>query len=143
MGVLCLRIRRIKRIIRANCPQRRSQFQSFVKRYGGEKSKKNERYREGKETERCWKCIDEVGKVSVSNGEIYSSIRACTFYLIQIKDIKSIYTNRALAYIKLGRYKKAVADCKNVIEYMEIFEKGDENKDLCFKAHLRKAHANK
>ena len=66
-----------------------------------------------------------------------------TFYSIQIKDIKSIYTNRALAYIKLGKYKKAVADCKNVIEYMEIFEKGDENKDLCFKAHLRKAHANK
>ena len=45
------------------------------------------------------------------------------FILIKAKDIKSVYTNRALAYIKLGKFKKAIKDCTNVIEYMEIFEK--------------------
>lgn len=29
-----------------------------------------------------------------------------------------MYTNRALAFIKLGKYKKAIKDCSNVIEYM-------------------------
>ena len=43
--------------------------------------------------------------------------------LFQIKDMKSIYTNRALAYIKLKKFKKAINDCTNVIEYMEVFEK--------------------
>jgi hypothetical protein len=37
---------------------------------------------------------------------------------MQIKDIKSIYTNRALAFIKLKKYKKAIKDCNDVIEYM-------------------------
>lgn len=40
------------------------------------------------------------------------------YFIIQIKDIKSIYTNRALAFIKLKKYKKAIQDCTNVIEYM-------------------------
>ena len=57
--------------------------------------------------------------------------------------MKSIYTNQALAFIKLGKYKKAIADCTNVIEYMECFEKSTDNKDVCFKAHLRRAVANK
>lgn len=38
-----------------------------------------------------------------------------TLSLEHIKDIKSVYTNRALAYIKLGKFKKAVKDCTNVI----------------------------
>lgn len=41
-----------------------------------------------------------------------------TVFFIKIKDIKSIYTNRALAYIKLKKYKKAIKDCTNVIEFM-------------------------
>lgn len=43
--------------------------------------------------------------------------------LEHIKDIKSVYTNRALAYIKLGKYQRAIKDCTNVIEYIELFEK--------------------
>lgn len=66
-----------------------------------------------------------------------------TLALQHIKDIKSIYTNRALAFIKLGKFKKAIKDCTDVIEYMEIFEKVEENKDLVFKAYLRRALAKK
>jgi hypothetical protein len=54
-----------------------------------------------------------------------------------------VYTNRALAYIKLKKFKKAIKDCTNVIEYMEIFEKIGDNKDLTFKAYSRRAMANK
>jgi hypothetical protein len=62
---------------------------------------------------------------------------------MKIKDIKSIYTNRALAYIKLKKYKRAIKDCTNVIEYMEVFEKVGENKDLSYKAFSRRALARK
>jgi hypothetical protein len=48
-----------------------------------------------------------------------------------------------LAFIKLGRFKKAIKDCTNVIEYMEIFEKIGEHKDLTFKAFSRRALARK
>ena len=54
-----------------------------------------------------------------------------------------MYTNRALAYIKLKKYKKAIKDCTNVIEYMEVFEKQGENRDLTFKAFSRRAVARK
>lgn len=63
--------------------------------------------------------------------------------LEHVKDIKSIYTNRALAYIKRKKYNKAIKDCTNVIEYMEVFEKVGENKDLMFKALTRRALAKK
>jgi len=62
---------------------------------------------------------------------------------MKIKDIKSIYTNRALAYIKLKKYKRAIKDCTNVIEYMEVFEKVGEHKDLSYKAFSRRALARK
>ena len=61
----------------------------------------------------------------------------------QIKDIKSIYTNRALAFIKLKKFKKAINDCTNVIEYMEVFEKVGQNMDITFKAYSRRALAKK
>ena len=54
-----------------------------------------------------------------------------------------MYTNRALAFIKLKKYRKAIKDCTNVIEYMEVFEKQGENKDLLFKALSRRALARK
>jgi hypothetical protein len=43
----------------------------------------------------------------------------------------------------MRKFKKAIKDCTNVIEYMEIFEKIGENKDLTFKAYSRRAMANK
>lgn len=57
--------------------------------------------------------------------------------------MKSIYTNRALAFIRLKKYSKAIKDCTNVIEFMEVFEKIGENRDLAFKAFSRRALANK
>ena len=65
--------------------------------------------------------------------------KAVSFYtdaLEEAKDIKSIWTNRALAYIKLKKYEKAVDDCTRILEYCECFEKGYlESKDICFKVN--------
>ena len=37
-----------------------------------------------------------------------------------------LYTNRALAYMKLGQFSKAEADCSKLLEYYEVFENGYE-----------------
>lgn len=58
-----------------------------------------------------------------------------------VKDYKALYTNRALAYIKLGKFNKAIEDCSKMLEYCEVFEKGYErSKDTCLKALMRRAH---
>lgn len=79
----------------------------------------------------------------MKEGNYEEAMHKYTLALEHAKDIKSVYTNRALAYIKLGKFKKAIKDCTNVIEYMEIFEKIGENKDLTFKAYSRRALARK
>ena len=67
-----------------------------------------------------------------------------TLALEHLRDIKSIYTNRALAYIKLRKFKKAEEDCTRVVDYIECFEKGfTESPDLAFKALARRALARK
>ncbi|KRW98118.1 Armadillo-type fold [Pseudocohnilembus persalinus] len=61
-----------------------------------------------------------------------------------VRDYKALYTNRALAYIKLGYNKKAIKDCSSLIEYCECFEDGfQKSKDLCSKAFYRRAMARK
>ncbi len=58
------------------------------------------------------------------------------------KDNLSLYTNRALAYLKLEYFKKAIKDCTRVLEYCECFEDGyTKSKELCFKAFIRRALA--
>ena len=79
----------------------------------------------------------------MKKGDYQEAIDMYTLALQHIKDMKSIYTNRALAYIKKKKYQKAIKDCSNVIEYMEVFEKVGENKDLMFKALTRRALSRK
>ena len=50
------------------------------------------------------------------------------------KDIKALWTNRALAYIKLKKYAKAIEDCTRVLDYCECFEEGyTKSADSAFK----------
>lgn len=50
--------------------------------------------------------------------------------------------NRALAYIKLKKFRKAINDCSCVIDYAEKYEKGyTVSKESCFKAFLRRGTA--
>ena len=53
-----------------------------------------------------------------------------------------LYTNRALACIKLEEMQQAIDDCSRVIEYCEVFHDGyDREKALCFKAFMRRGLA--
>jgi len=65
-----------------------------------------------------------------------------TFGLDYCKDMKALWTNRALAYIKLGKFKKAIRDCTRILEYCEVFEDGyTKSSNFTFKAWMRKAFA--
>ena len=89
------------------------------------------------------KRLKDKGNASMKEGDYQKAVEWYTLALEHIKDIKSIYTNRALAYIKIKKFKRAIKDCSNVIEYMEIFEKVGQNKDLMFKALSRRALSKK
>lgn len=53
-----------------------------------------------------------------------------------------LYTNRALARLKLELWQDAVDDCTRVLEYCEVFDDGfEKQKDLCYKALTRRAQA--
>ena len=53
-----------------------------------------------------------------------------------------LYTNRAMAYIQIGEYNKAIEDCDRVIQYYELFEEElNKNVDTYTKALIRKAKA--
>ena len=51
----------------------------------------------------------------MKEGDYQKAMEYYTLALEHIKDMKSIYTNRALAFIKLKKYRKAIKDCSNVI----------------------------
>lgn len=58
------------------------------------------------------------------------------------KDLMPIYTNRALAKLKIEDYTGVIDDCTSVLEYCEVFHDGFlKEKDLCFKAFMRRAQA--
>ncbi len=59
-----------------------------------------------------------------------------------VKDVKELWTNRALARLKLDRFEGAMDDCTRVLEYCEVLEEGfTKSADICFKALLRRGAA--
>ena len=70
-----------------------------------------------KDTQNGKRCKDK-GNAAMKKGDYQEAIDMYTLALEHVKDMKSVYTNRALAYIKKKRYQKAIKDCSNVIEYM-------------------------
>ena len=60
----------------------------------------------------------------MAKGDYEKAYEMYTFGLDYCKDMKALWTNRALAYIKLGKFKKAIRDCTRILEYCECFEDG-------------------
>lgn len=55
------------------------------------------------------------------------------------RDLLPLYTNRALARLKLEDYAGVIDDCTRVLEYCEVFHDGySQEKDLCYKALMRR-----
>ena len=57
------------------------------------------------------------------------------------RDYKALYTNRALAYMKLARYDKCINDCSIVIDMIQYIDKHEIKSDIIFKAYLRRSNA--
>ena len=56
------------------------------------------------------------------------------------KDLLCLYTNRALARIRLEMWQDVVDDCTRVLEYCEVFDDCyTKQRDLCYKALTRRA----
>lgn len=58
------------------------------------------------------------------------------------RSFKALWLNRALCYIKMNKFEKAIHDCTEMIEYMNIMEDGyEKSKKMAVKALLRRSLA--
>jgi len=58
----------------------------------------------------------------------------------QAKDMLLLYTNRALARLRLERWQDVIDDCTRPLEYCEVFDECyTKQPDLCYKALMRRA----
>ena len=58
------------------------------------------------------------------------------------KDLLPLYTNRALARLKVEDYTGVIDDATRILEYCEVFHDGYlKEKDLCYKALMRRQMA--
>eukprot|EP00825_Cyclidium_porcatum_P022388 TRINITY_DN2466_c0_g1_i1.p1 TRINITY_DN2466_c0_g1~~TRINITY_DN2466_c0_g1_i1.p1 ORF type:complete len:341 (-),score=68.53 TRINITY_DN2466_c0_g1_i1:56-1078(-) len=88
--------------------------------------------------------LKERGNKRFQEGDYEKAVLWYSEALDLCKDYKALWINRALAWIKLKYYKKAINDCTRILEYCECFEDGYmKSKDSCFKALLRRAFAYK
>lgn len=74
--------------------------------------------------------------------DYFNAIDLYSQALDKYKQGKYLWTNRALAYLKFGKYTECEDDCTRVLEYSEYLEEGfTKSKDPNFKAFVRRAQA--
>jgi len=74
------------------------------------------------------------GNEYLAKRDYLKAIECYTIGMERVKDMKELYTNRALAYLKLGNYENCIKDCSNMLEFIEIFEKGyEKSANICLK----------
>jgi len=82
----------------------------------------------------------EKGNNYFKQGKFKPAVKKYTEAIEFTRDMLTCYTNRALAYIRLGQFDDAIPDCEKVLEYCEVFEDGyEQSATLCFKAFSRRA----
>lgn len=100
--------------------------------------RKKRRQRDRKEAEE----LKQKGNDAIKRGLYKSANKYYTDALELIKDMLPLYTNRALARLKLEDYTGVIDDCTRLIEYNEVFNDGfTKERDLCFKGFCRRAQA--
>ncbi|KAF4664574.1 hypothetical protein FOL47_005061 [Perkinsus chesapeaki] len=84
----------------------------------------------------------ERGNARLREGDFAAAIEEYDGGLEFQKDNKALWTNKALAELKLGRFEQAVDSCSKVLEMVEIFEDDySQSADACTKALLRRSAA--
>lgn len=82
----------------------------------------------------------ESGNKKLKEGDSVSAIEDYEEGLKFMKHTKPLWTNKALAELKIFRYQNAIDSCSKVLELSEIFDDGfEKDKDINIKAFLRRA----
>lgn len=63
-----------------------------------------------------------AGNDFMAKKDYENAVKCYTEGIEYASEIKELYTNRALAFLKLGEYQKAIQDCSRILEYTECFE---------------------
>ncbi|TRY66443.1 hypothetical protein DNTS_025736 [Danionella cerebrum] len=123
-----------KTILNPNAPQnikneRRQSQENFLRTLEKDAEERNQRR---KIKEKTANALREQGNEAFSQGDYETAARFYTEGLEQLRDMQTLYTNRALAFIKLKRYKEAISDCEWALRCNE----------KCIKAyiHMGKSH---
>ena len=86
--------------------------------------------------------LKEKGNDCLKRGLYKSANKYYSDALEECKDMLPLYTNRALARIRLEMWQEVVDDCTRVLEYCEVFDDGyTKQRDLCYKALSRRGQA--
>lgn len=97
--------------------------------------RKKRRLRDKKEAD----ILKDRGNEVLKKGLYKSAIKYYTDALELRKDILCLYTNRALARLKIEDYLGVIDDCTRVLEYCECFhESYTKERDICYKALMRR-----
>ena len=93
-----------------------------------------------KEDQKKAEQFKQMGNQLLKEEKYEEAIEKYSLGISVCKDSKANYLNRALAYMKLGKYKRTIKDCSRILELAEIFEEGfTRSRDSNFKAFLRRA----
>lgn len=70
-----------------------------------------ERYQRKQEARRIANGLKDQANEEFKKGHLDKAVELYTEALTHIRDMTVLYTNRAQAYIKLGKFKEAISDC--------------------------------
>lgn len=100
--------------------------------------RRKRRQRDRKEAEE----LKDKGNEAIKRGLYKTANKHYSDALEVKKDLLPLYTNRALARLKLEDYQGVIDDCTRLIEYNEVFNEGfTKERDLCYKAFIRRCQA--
>lgn len=79
----------------------------------------NKRFKERKEREKIAQGLRKAGNQAFRNGEYEQAISFYNKAIDTVRDSPILYNNRALSYIHLGLFKRAIIDCDFVLDKLD------------------------
>lgn len=88
--------------------------------------------------------LKQIGNKAFKKGKLKEALEWYDKAVKTRKDLKSVYTNRALVYLKLKKWTKAAKDCTTVLDIWEFLEDMKPARDeIVIKAFVRRAQAHR
>lgn len=79
----------------------------------------NKRFKERKEREKIAQGLRKAGNQAFRNGEYEQAISFYNKAIDTVRDSPILYNNRALAFLHIGLYKRAIIDCDFVLDKLD------------------------